>query len=64
MIDNNFCVRLKKQELTEEEYIEQKEEYLKTGDAKIIILCTECTTLGRYPSGRDASNDGGNKAAE
>lgn len=37
MIDNNFCVRLKKQELTEEEYIEQKEEYLKTGDAKIII---------------------------
>lgn len=27
-------------------------------------LCTECTTLGRYPSGRDASNDGGNKAAE
>lgn len=29
MIDNNFCVRLKKQELTEEEYIEQKEEYLK-----------------------------------
>lgn len=34
---NNFCVRLKKQELTEEEYIEQKEEYLKTGDAKIII---------------------------
>lgn len=38
MIDNNFCVRLKKQELTEEEYIEQKEEYLKTGDAKIIIM--------------------------
>ena len=37
MIDNNFWVRLKKQELTEEEYIEQKEEYLKTGDAKIII---------------------------
>ncbi|MSL96806.1 DUF4411 family protein [Escherichia coli] len=37
MIDNNFCLRLKKQELTEEEYIEQKEEYLKTGDAKIII---------------------------
>lgn len=36
-LDNNFCVRLKKQELTEEEYIEQKEEYLKTGDAKIII---------------------------
>ncbi len=38
MIDNNFCVRLKKQELTEEEYIEQKRKNtFKTGDAKIII---------------------------
>ena len=48
MIDNNFCVRLKKQELTEEEYIEQKEEYLKTGDAKIIILDEFCTDLLRF----------------
>ena len=37
MVDNNFCVRLMKQQLTEEQYIGQKEEYLKTGDAKIII---------------------------
>lgn len=32
-----LCKTEEAQELTEEEYIEQKEEYLKTGDAKIII---------------------------
>lgn len=36
-IDNNFCVRLLKNELTEEEYIQQKDEFLKSGDAKIVV---------------------------
>lgn len=36
-IDNNFCVRLLKNELTEEEYIQQKGEFLKSGYGKIIV---------------------------
>jgi hypothetical protein len=37
MVDNNFCVRLLKNELTEEEYIQQKSEFMKSGDAKIVV---------------------------
>lgn len=36
-IDNNFCVPQKKKLLNDDVYRNQKEEYLKTGDAKIII---------------------------
>jgi hypothetical protein len=39
LVDNNFCVRLLKNELTEEEYVLQKEEFLKSGDGRIIIYC-------------------------
>lgn len=37
MVDNNFCVRLLRNDLTEEEYIQQKSEFMKSGDAKIVI---------------------------
>ncbi len=36
-VDNNFCVPLKKNMLTDDIYAIQKEEYLKSGDGKIII---------------------------
>lgn len=39
LVDNNFCVRLLKNDLTEEEYIQQKGEFMKSGDAKIVIYC-------------------------
>ena len=37
MMDNNFCVRLLKNELTEQEYVQQKAEYSKTADYKILV---------------------------
>lgn len=37
MVDNNFCVRLLKNDLTEEEYIQLKSEFMESGDAKIVI---------------------------
>lgn len=37
MMDNNFCVRLEKNELTEQEYVQQKAEYSETGDYKILV---------------------------
>lgn len=42
LVDNNFCVRLLKNELTEEEYVLQKEEFLKSGDGRIIVYCMYC----------------------
>lgn len=36
-MDNNFCIPLQKKSLSEEAYAAQKNEYLKSGDAKIII---------------------------
>lgn len=37
MVDNNFCVRALRNELNEEEYIQQKSEFMRSGDAKILI---------------------------
>ena len=37
MMDNNFCVRLVKNELTEQEYVQQKAEYSMTADYKILV---------------------------
>lgn len=37
MVDNNFCIPLLKKVLSEEEYLQQKADFLNTGDAKIII---------------------------
>lgn len=37
MVDNNFCIPLLKKELSEEGYIQQKMDFLNTGDAKIVI---------------------------
>ena len=36
-MDNNFCVRLVKNELTEQEYVQQKAEYSMTADYKILV---------------------------
>lgn len=37
MVDNNFCIPLLKKGLSEEEYLQQKADFLNTGDAKIVI---------------------------
>lgn len=37
MVDNNFCIPLLKKRLNEEEYVQQKTDFLNTGDAKIVI---------------------------
>lgn len=37
MVDKNFCVTRLRKELTDEEYIQQKSEFMKSGDAKILI---------------------------
>ena len=37
LLDNNFCVRLVKNELTEQEYVQQKAEYSMTADYKILV---------------------------
>ena len=39
MVDNNFCIRLLKKDFNDEQYIQQKEEFMKSGDAKILIYC-------------------------
>lgn len=36
-LDNNFCIPLQKRKLTEEEYALQKDTYMSSGDAKLII---------------------------
>lgn len=37
LLDNNFCVPLQKKKLSEEIYSLQKTEYMKTGDAKLLL---------------------------
>lgn len=49
LMDNNFCVRLLKNDLSNEEYIAQKEEFLKTGDACIIRFCMRYTHEHHLP---------------
>lgn len=39
MIDNNFCIRALRNGMTNEEYAQQKADFIKSGDAKIIIFC-------------------------
>lgn len=36
-IDNSFCKTILKKQLSDEEFIQQKNAYLKTGDAKMIL---------------------------
>lgn len=36
-LDNNFCIRVNKNKLKEEEYIQQKEAFMRSADAKIIF---------------------------
>lgn len=50
LLDNNFCVRVLKNELTEEEYIQQKSDFLVTGDAKILVysLCYQHEHSGLF----------------
>lgn len=36
-IDNNFCIPLQRKRLNDESYRSQKEEYLKSGDAKMVL---------------------------
>lgn len=38
LLDNNFCVRALKKDMTDEEYISQKNEFLQSGDGKIIVF--------------------------
>lgn len=37
LLDNNFCVTLQKKKLTSEAYSIQKAQYMKTGDAKLLL---------------------------
>lgn len=37
LLDNNFCQPSMRKRLTAEQYASQKEEYMKTGDAKLIL---------------------------
>lgn len=38
LLDNNFCIGALKKELTNEQYISQKKDYLQSGDGKIIVF--------------------------
>lgn len=38
LLDNNFCVKALKKDMTDEEYISQKKEFLQSGDGKIIVF--------------------------
>lgn len=37
MLDNNFCIRVLKNDLTNEQYIQQKEDFLRSGDGRILL---------------------------
>lgn len=39
MVDNNFCIRSLRKGLSDEEYAQQKAEFVNSGDAKIAIFC-------------------------
>jgi len=45
LLDDNFCVKFKKNKLTEEEFISQKQEYMKSADYKIIVKCMQPLTV-------------------
>lgn len=36
-LDNNFCITLQKKRLTEEQYAQQKDAYMQTGDARMVL---------------------------
>lgn len=37
LLDNQYCIQLVRNKLTDQEFSSYKEEYLKTGDAKVIL---------------------------
>ncbi len=37
LLDNNFCIPIQKRKLSAEEYLEQKQVFLKSGDGKILV---------------------------
>jgi hypothetical protein len=45
LLDENFCVKFKKNTLTEEEFLSQKQEYMKSADYKIIVKCLQPLTV-------------------
>lgn len=44
-IDNNFCIRLKRKLLTDEEYALQKDIYMSSGDAKLLLYALNNISL-------------------